>query len=159
MPKVLTTLGKYWINYYPIIAIIQFHEIFVTYSEVELYKSGENWCLDPDDTDITFNLFKHPAHFDTIPATLYALKINGITAKPIENQEIFDEFFKIDGDDDNLKKFKIGEIIADNEVTLRTQQANNYEKTLLVKVEGYLALYQDLSIGKKHALKNSTQKI
>ena len=150
MPKVLTTLGKYWINYYPIIAIIQFHEIFVTYSEVELYKSGENWCLDPDDTDITFNLFKHPVHFDTIPATLYTLKIHGITAKPCENDEIFDEFFKIDNEGDNLKKFKIGEIIGadDNEVTLRTQQANNFEKMLLVKIDGYLALYQDLIIGK-----------
>ena len=128
------------------------------YSEVELYKSGENnWCLDPDDTDITFNLFKHPVHFDTIPATLYSLKINGITAKQCENEEIFDEFFKIDDEGDNLKKFKIGEIIADNEVTLRTQQANNFEKTLLVKVEGYLALYQDLTIGKKHASKRQDQ--
>ena len=91
-------------------------------------------------------------HFDTIPATLYALKIHGITAKPCENEEIFDEFFKIDNESDNLKKFKIGEIIgADNEVTLRTQQANNFEKTLMVKIDGYLALYQDLIIGKKYA--------
>ena len=117
-------------------------------NEIEIIKDSDGWSL-LGDKSIKIKMFKFPICLQDIPKCVYSLKIQGIPAKPVTKPDLLNDIFEVD--DESMTKFKIRtKKLSSNQVTLKTQKAKNFEKVLLVHLEGFQSLYENLENNVKY---------